>query len=325
MGRVVLSSLRAVPRIFSSVLRRIPGFVGRVFQSVLRAARGVLGRLPGTVSAIFRGAGRWFAPLVFAVTRILGGRGVIMGILRALGPRAAAILGGPAGWVAGLLSLLATPFTRFVTYWNMELIPRYVAMFKALFGPRSMLLSEVENFRQTLYNMPIFGGIFRQAGRLGEWLRGWVGSLGAWAAGAFERIGRSVVFGWLWGIARDAHRIWQYLTDLARRAWEAVRSFFESRSPSERMYREARNHIDGWVKAYREGAGRLGDAAREAARAAASGFSDADFSREPVGASRTSTNPARRRWSPPAVRWATSQPQPTWPSSSRPPRTSTGA
>jgi hypothetical protein len=99
-----------------------------------------------------------------------------------------------------------------------------------------MLISELINFRETLFNMPIFGGLMQQAWNLGEWLGEWVSGLGGWLSGAFEWIGESTVAGWVRGLWSRAQDLWDTLIEMARRAWEAVRNFFDSRSPSRLMY-----------------------------------------------------------------------------------------
>lgn len=280
LGRVVWSALSGLGRVFSRGLGWMPGYAGRVFWSVVRSAGRVLGSLPSVV-------GRALSAVAGAFSRVLGGflprlfgsfvRGALGGILVR---GAAAVLAGPLGWVVGIGSLLIAPFTRFATWWNLELIPRYVAMFRALFGPRRVLMAEVENFRRTLENMPIFGGIFTQARRLGDWLGGWMRALGGWLEGGFRWIGETMVWGWISGLVSRARDLLNYLVELARSAWETVTNFNQSFSPSRLWEKEGANNVEGLIRAYRNGASRVAAAARNVARAASAGFSEGDFSRE---------------------------------------------
>lgn len=271
LGRLALRGTQALLRPFV----RLPGQVWRALLSVPRLVGRTFGSLPGIASRgamgigrgvmwALRGIGGWFSPLV----RWIGGRGILSGLLRALGPRAALLLGGPGGWLVTALSFLIGPFVRMGTYFQFEFMPRLRALFGALFGPRAMLLSELENFRQTLFNMPFFGGILKQASNLGESLARWARGLGPWLSGLFEWIGETMVWGWISGLASKARDLYDYLIEMAKSALGYVRNALGIASPSKPMIWQGEMMGEGLIEGGRRKIAGIRAMAREMALAA---------------------------------------------------------
>jgi hypothetical protein len=121
---------------------------------------------------------------------------------------------------------------RYLAWWIYEFIPRLVALVKSAFGPRSQFFSELANFREALYNMPIFGGLYKLVGSLFSWLRN---SLGPAIGDAFKWVGQMIISGWLQGIWDNHRMIWEALRDIAESAWKAVTKVFRPGSPSKTM------------------------------------------------------------------------------------------
>lgn len=244
--RAAASALGRLPGLALRALRGIPGLVGRVFRAV-----------PGVVTGIFRGAGRWFSPALSAASRFFGGRGALMGIFRFFAGRAGiGAIFGPAGLVLMVLLQFADQLNRFAQNLgrrigdalNISWIGPWIAdQLRRIVGPR------------------IYDGIARIFGAdLGELIR----MVGKWLTSSFEWIGQSMIWGWISGIADRAGDLYNTLIDMAKRAWEAVRSFFESRSPSQLMRRLGQSLPQGAALGVEDEAPRFEEALSRMARAA---------------------------------------------------------
>lgn len=220
LGRWAGAGVRVVGVWFA----RLPGLVFRGIRGIPNLVGRVFGLVPRIIGGVFRGAGRWFLPILSAVTRFFGGRGFLMGVFRFFAGRAGiGAIFGPAGII------LATV---------LGFADRLYAFFQSL-GQR------VHSFLGRILE-PLVGGTF-----IARWYRGfqdgvrtfmgWLDSferqIGEWARAAFNWIGQTMVWGWIEGLASRARDLWDYLVNLAKSAWEAAKSVIRPGSPS-RLFME---------------------------------------------------------------------------------------
>lgn len=253
-GRI-LSGLDDVVRGWVRVQRyRIAQWVERIvilFRGLLKSARAIFGSIVEVVASRLGGLGRvvravlgpvgrffaWFfetrigGAIIGFIAKYLSRRGLLLGALRLLGPRIAGALGGPIGLI---LTLLIGPFTRFLTYLVYEFWPRLKAVIRALFsGRRSVIISELENFHQTLKNAPFLGPLLEKAWNFGTALGKWLkNSLIPWAKSAFRWLGDTMIWSWIMGIYDRAKDLWSSITKLATSIVDVVHKIFQFGSPS---------------------------------------------------------------------------------------------
>lgn len=252
VGRWAASGVRSAAAWFGRLpgliwrgVRGIPGLIVRALGGIPRLVGRILGGVPRVVFGIFRGAGRWFSPLISTVARIFGGGGGLALVLRGFGGVLARIISGPAGWLFTLASF-ATTLNRWASN-----LGRTVGDALGLTRIGPWILNRLgwlgDQIRRVMTGE--IGGTMADFQRL---LSNIVSGLGNWLSGAFRWIGETMVWGWISGLWDRARDLWNTLIEMARQAWQAVRSFFESRSPSEKMRREAHNHADGWILGVRD-------------------------------------------------------------------------
>jgi hypothetical protein len=218
-----------VPRLVGRALGGIPRLVGRIFGGIPRVIMGVL-----------RGAAHWFSPLTSIVSRIFGGRGLLMGVFRFFAGRAGiGAIFGPAGIILATVLQFADRIDRFFKNLGRRVHDFFGRILEPLLGGTFI----ARWFRGFQNAVQTFQG----------WLSDFESGVADWARAAFNWIGQTMVGGWIEGLWDRAQDLWNTLVNMARSAWEAVRNFFQSRSPSERMRREGWNHVNGWLKAYQEG------------------------------------------------------------------------
>jgi hypothetical protein len=252
MGRI----LAGAPRVAMRALRGLSRFVVRPFAAAARAVWAALSRIPGfvvralrgiprAVMTVLRGAGRWFAPLTSAVSRIFGGRGVLMGILRWFAGRAGiGAIFGPAGMVLATLLPFADNLQRFF----------------------NNLGTRLHNFLGRLLE-PIFGGTWVE--KLYRGFQNTVQRFIDWTVRLEEGIGNfaknsaRAVWNWvtgMWsglvdGVRRQVQALWEWLRGVAENAWDYLSRFWELGSPSRKMRRLGEALTQGFAEGMRRGLG----------------------------------------------------------------------
>ena len=157
--------------------------------------------------------------------------------------------------------VLATllPFANRINTWAQNLGQRIGdALNISWIGP--WIARQVKNVAPWLYNALNYD--------LGRAAQRAIESLGGWLRDGFKWVGQTMVWGWIEGLVSRAGDLWQTLLNMAKAAWEAVRNFFESRSPSQLMRRLGQTLPQGAALGVEEDTPRFEEAVSRMARIA---------------------------------------------------------
>jgi hypothetical protein len=243
LGGLVVDLLGGLPRLVSRLLGGIPGAAGRIF-----------GLLPRVVRGLLSGAGSWFAPLLAAVGRFFGGRGVLMGVFRWFAGRAGiGAIFGPAGAVLSILLQFADRIYAFSNEMGLKLHGLWGRMLEPIFGG-----TFVERFYRGFQGA--VQGFVDWTVDIERVVAGWARGFGEWIGGLFEWVGESTVFGWTKGVWDNVQGFWDMLVDMAKQALDHVKRALGISSPSKEAEWQSEMLMEGYLNPVRRGAGRMRDA-----------------------------------------------------------------